>query len=105
MSMALVNDVLALFRDGAFYAKLAIGLVVWYVLAIGLSHLLFDRTGREPVEATAQGAMLAMFLMAVAAGLLSFYVWGSLALAIGLGLLLIVMPLVLTVGLRQLGSR
>lgn len=103
--MELMNSVAGLFSDGVFYARIAAGLVIWYLLAVGLAHLFFGRGNLEATDAAMQGAFFALGVVVVAAALLGFYVWGSVALAVGLGLMLLVLPLLLTLGLRQLGNR
>ena len=103
--MDLLNSVLGLFSDSLFYARLAVGLLLWYLVAVAFAHLFFGRGSMEVTDAAVTGAFFAMGLVAIAAALLGFYVWGSVTLAVGLGVTMLVLPFVLTLGLRQLGKR
>jgi hypothetical protein len=101
--MEFLNNVLAVFRDGMFYVRMLGGVVLWYLLALGLAHLLFG-SGQEAVRSAILGSWLSILLVTVAAVLLSLYLWSSTPLAIALGLMCFVVPVAVTLLLSRAGS-
>lgn len=103
--MDLWNSVLGLFSDTQFYLRVAGGLVAWYLAAIFFAHLLFGRGNMEATDAAVNGALVSMVTMTIAAALLGYFAWGSVALAATWGVMMLFLPLCLTFGLQRLGKR
>jgi hypothetical protein len=94
------NQVLSVFQDTGFYLRMLGGLLLWYILAVGLAHLLFG-SGQEAVRATVLGSWLSIVLVTVAAVLASLYLWSSAPLAIALGLMCFIVPVAITLLLSR----
>jgi|GEM_PF-6261382 len=97
------SQITVLLRDWVFYARVISGVLIWYVVSVALSHFVFDRGGREGVEATILACWVSLFLVLVTGVLLGLYVWSSLALAVSLGVFLFVLPVLLTLLLGRVG--
>lgn len=89
-----------LLTDTWFYLRVLGGVVLWYLLAWAIANIAFG-SGRGPVEAAVLGAWAGVAIATALAVLLALYVWSSAPLAVALGLLVFVVPLVLTLALTR----
>lgn len=98
------HQIVPLFTDTLFYVRVMVGVLIWYLLTIALSHLVFDRGGREGIDAIMLASWLAVLLVMISGALLGYFIWSSLALAVSLGVFLFVLPVLLILLLGRLGS-
>lgn len=81
-------------------------LVVWYLLALGISHLAFG-AGQEPVRAAKAGAISAGMVVCVSAFFLGFYALfnANLAAAAGLAVVTLLLSQILVAIAGRVGGK
>ena len=72
----------------------------WYLIALAAAHLLFGR-GSEATDAAVNGMWISLVLITVVAVVLGLYYWLSLPVAVSLGVLAFMIPLIVTLALAS----
>lgn len=100
----ILNGIVKLLQEAGFWARFLAGVGVWYLLALAVAHLIFSG-GKDGERAAITGAWVAVFIVTVGAVCAAIFLWSSVPMAIALGLLVFLIPVIITVALGRRAVR
>ncbi|GAA5440619.1 hypothetical protein Dcae01_02136 [Deinococcus caeni] len=69
------GPVVPLFTQVNFWVTVAVTMLLWYGVAVGLAHILFGAGGRTPVASARQGMSLSLILLVVGLGCAAYFLF------------------------------
>ena len=100
----ILDGISKLLQEAGFWARLIGGLAVWYLIALVLAHAIFERS-KNGEGAVMAGAWASVFIVTLVAVCLAIFVWSSVPMAIALGVLVFLIPVIITVALTRASAR
>ena len=103
---AVVAQVTPLYTQLNFWLTVGLTILVWYFVALGLSHLLFGAGQRAPLDSARLGMNLALLVVFVALGCMAFFLLkpSDLIYALAISLTFLVLAVIVLAIFSRLGA-